>query len=341
MSYTTVTPTTPITGQFGAIVLLRGVSAAFAGVSLVPQPAQPRNNRIFAPGTLWKLSDRTKKIIDPTLQQAQIAVKNNGALIQPQSYQHLGGGDILFNTAPAPTGTAEVQSLAVTGTPTSAVIPLGFGGLTNNLAYTAATTAAQVQAVLQALPTIGAGGATVTGSAGGPYTITFAGPLAAGPQPLITTIGATFVAGTSPAAAVTETTPGVAPLTLDAAALSTSGTWDQFTLAETVDFTIAPKSATVQSNVYGNVAGRKFSSFIDTTFGFMANTVDNALFSYQMTGDIVTLAAYESTKSVPPRIWILSGQFTDNPVDAKGAGMVGGQRSFETRQLPYYLQEQL
>ena len=35
------------------------------------------------------------------------------------------------------------------------------------------TTAAQLQAALTALPSIGAGNVTVTGNAGGPYTITF------------------------------------------------------------------------------------------------------------------------------------------------------------------------
>lgn len=341
MSFGAVTPSTPVTGQFASIYLLRGAAAAFAGSGLVPKPNQARNSYNFPPGTLYGLSDRAKKIIDPTLTPAQIVVKNNGALVQPYQYQHLGGGDIVFNTAPTLTGTAEVQSLAVTGTPTSAVIPLGFGGVTINLAYTAATTAAQVQAALVALPTIGPGGVIVTGAAGGPFAITFAGPLATGPQPLITTVGATFVAGTAPAATVTETTAGTDTLTMDAAAISTSGTWDQFPLSETVDFVMTPTSTMVKSNVYGQVADREFPSFIGTKFTFMGNEVDNILFSYQMQGRVAVLAAFESTKSVPPRIWILAGYFDTNPVDAKGGGMVSGQRSFGTIQLPYYVGETL
>jgi len=341
MSFGTVAPTSPITGQFGSIYLLGGASVPFAGANLVPKPAQPRNSRSFASGTLYGLADRTKKIIDPSLSPAQIVVRNGGVLVPGYQYQHLGGGDILFNSAPTLAGVAEVQSLAVTGTPTSAVIPLGFGGKTNNLAYTATTTAAQVKAALEAIPAIGAGGTNVTGSAGGPFAITFVAPLAPGPQPLITTTGATFVGGTSPAAAVTEPTLGTDTLTMDAAAISTSGQYDQTLLGETVDFVMTPTSTMVPSFVYGLIADREFPSSIKTAFTFMGNTVDNNLFSYQSTGQLVTLAAFESTKSVPPRIWILSGYFSGTPVDAKGAGMVGGQRTFGCIQLPYYLGENI
>lgn len=50
------------------------------------------------------------------------------------------------------------------------------GQTTANIAYNAASSA--VQTALQALSTIGSGNATVTGSAGGPYTVTMAGALA-------------------------------------------------------------------------------------------------------------------------------------------------------------------
>lgn len=62
------------------------------------------------------------------------------------------------------------------GTQTSGNFTLTYKGqTTGNIAFNAASSA--VQTALQGLSTIGATGATVTGSAGGPYTVIFAGPL--------------------------------------------------------------------------------------------------------------------------------------------------------------------
>lgn len=63
------------------------------------------------------------------------------------------------------------------GSPSAGNFTLTYKGQTTaNIAYNAASSA--VQTALQALSTIGAGNATVAGSAGGPYTVTFAGTLA-------------------------------------------------------------------------------------------------------------------------------------------------------------------
>jgi hypothetical protein len=87
----------------------------------------------------------------------------------------------LLGTAAAPTGTPahETQTLALGGA-TGGDASLGFSfeglaGVTSLIPTTAATTAAQVQAALEALRPIKAGGVAVTGSAGGPFTISFAG----------------------------------------------------------------------------------------------------------------------------------------------------------------------
>lgn len=73
--------------------------------------------------------------------------------------------------------TEEVQSVTITGGPTGGTFTLTFSGQTTAaIAYNAS--AAAVQAALVALSTIGAGNVTVTGSAGGPYTVTFVGALA-------------------------------------------------------------------------------------------------------------------------------------------------------------------
>lgn len=113
-------------------------------------------------------------------------------------------------TAPTPTGTTtnEVQTITITGAPTGGSFSLTFGGQTTAaIAYNA--TAATVQTALQGLSSIGAGNATVSGSAGGPYTVTFVSALAATNVAQIVAVG-TFTGGTSPAITVVTTTGGAA-----------------------------------------------------------------------------------------------------------------------------------
>jgi hypothetical protein len=77
----------------------------------------------------------------------------------------------------------EVQVLSLNGA-TAGTFRLVFGGQkTSSLAYNAS--AATVQAALRPLSSIGATGITVTGAAGGPYTMTFGGPLGLSDQPPI------------------------------------------------------------------------------------------------------------------------------------------------------------
>jgi hypothetical protein len=72
--------------------------------------------------------------------------------------------------------TDEVQTVTEGGSGLTS-FTLTYAGQTT-AAIAAAATAAQVQAALVALSNIGAGDVTVTGSAGGPYTVTFGGALA-------------------------------------------------------------------------------------------------------------------------------------------------------------------
>lgn len=115
----------------------------------------------------------------------------------------------------ATTGTGEVQSVTVTAT--GGTFTLSFGGSTTTaLAFNAP--AADVQAALQALPSIGAGNVTVTGGPGGTaaYTVTF--PAAMGDVAQMTANGAALT-GTTVSIAVTTTTQGVAPVALSPAAI--------------------------------------------------------------------------------------------------------------------------
>ena len=105
--------------------------------------------------------------------------------------------------------TNEVQTVTVTGSPTGGTFTLTFrGATTSGLAYNAA--AATVQTALQGLSTIGSGNATVSGSAGGPYTVTFASALAATAVDEITADGSSLTGGTAPSVTVTTATEGEA-----------------------------------------------------------------------------------------------------------------------------------
>lgn len=75
------------------------------------------------------------------------------------------------------------QQVISTGGATAGTFPLAFNGQSATIAFNA--TAATVQSSLQALSTIGTGNCTVTGSTGGPWTVTWAGSLAGAAQPLI------------------------------------------------------------------------------------------------------------------------------------------------------------
>ena len=81
-------------------------------------------------------------------------------------------------------GTDEVQTATVGGSGLTS-FTLTFSGQTTT-AIAAAATAATVQAALIALSNIGDGDVTVSGNAGGPWTITFAGALANADQPQMT-----------------------------------------------------------------------------------------------------------------------------------------------------------
>lgn len=87
-------------------------------------------------------------------------------------------------------------TVTISGTPTGGTFTLTVGGQTTTaLAYNAATSA--VQSALVALSSVGAGNATVTGSAGGPYAVALAN------GGTLTGDGSSLTGGTTPAVTVT------------------------------------------------------------------------------------------------------------------------------------------
>jgi hypothetical protein len=123
----------------------------------------------------------------------------------PNVLKFIQGGNVLETV-----GTAEVQTVTITGTPTGGDITLTLAGETTGvIAYDA--NAAAVLAALEALPGVEPGEVTVTGGPGPgtPWVVTFTA--AQGNVPQMTANGAGLTGGVAPAVAVTTTTPGVAP----------------------------------------------------------------------------------------------------------------------------------
>lgn len=115
---------------------------------------------------------------------------------------------VSITTLTTGTATNEVQTVTITGTPTGGSFTLTFSGQTTAaIAWNAA--AGAVQTALEALVNIGAGNVAVTGGPGPatPWTVTFVGVLAATDIAQMTATG-TLTGGTTPAVAVTTTTPG-------------------------------------------------------------------------------------------------------------------------------------
>jgi hypothetical protein len=106
------------------------------------------------------------------------------------------------------TTQSEIQVVTANETPTGGTFTLGFEGATTTaIAYDASN--ATVQAALRALPTIGSPNVTVAGSAGGPWTVTFASALANQPQLLIVGNGTLLTgAGAQPTITVARSQAG-------------------------------------------------------------------------------------------------------------------------------------
>lgn len=115
-----------------------------------------------------------------------------------------------ITTLTSGTPTNEVQTVTITGTPTGGTFTLTFNSQTTAaITYNAAASA--VQTALIALSNIASGDVTVTGGPGPgtPYVVTFGGNYIYTDVPVMTAAGS-FTGGTSPAIAVTTTTPGSA-----------------------------------------------------------------------------------------------------------------------------------
>ncbi len=125
-------------------------------------------------------------------------------------------GGMEYKNAGVPgAGTSEVQTLTIGGTPEGGSFKLGYEGqISGAIAWSAtnATLLASINAALDALATVGAGGIVATAGTLtdgiGTVTLTFGANLAKQVVPLVS-VAANSLTGTDPTLAVEETTPGV------------------------------------------------------------------------------------------------------------------------------------
>lgn len=103
--------------------------------------------------------------------------------------------------------TDEVQTVTITGSPTGGTFTLTYSGqTTSGIAYNAS--AATVATALKALSNIGDDDVSVSGDAGGPYTVSFIGALADTDVAALTASGASLTGGTTPGVTIATVTTG-------------------------------------------------------------------------------------------------------------------------------------
>ena len=141
---------------------------------------------------------------------AVVTLASSG-IAQQQAYD---ARQIVTNAGAPVNGTSEIQTLTIGGTPTAGTFTISYDGFTTGAITWSATNAtllASINTALDALPNLENGevvAAAGTLTAGiGTITLTFGGNRA---RLAVNTMTATSsLTGTSPTAAITETTPGV------------------------------------------------------------------------------------------------------------------------------------
>jgi len=151
---------------------ITGATARSARASLSGALA-PMENRAL----IVSAKDEISLLGDSTLQTFFSMRAGQQAIPDGQIGRLYGFDTWMSQRVPVPT------ALVTLGSQASGTFALSYAGQTTaGVAYNAAASA--VQTALQGLSTIGAGNATVAGSAGGPYTVTFASALAQNVVPL-------------------------------------------------------------------------------------------------------------------------------------------------------------
>lgn len=159
-----------------------------------------------------------------TLQVEWVGTEGNAAQAQMTASIYSGSSSrnttidvTTVNAAGAGAAVNEVQVVTLTGGPTGGTFTLTYSGqTTGTIAYNAS--AATVDAALEALSNIGAGDVAVTGSAGGPWTVTFGGALAGTNVAQMTGSAASLTGAGSQTLSVSEVVASAGPNHWDTAA---------------------------------------------------------------------------------------------------------------------------
>ena len=137
---------------------------------------------------------------------------NTAVAVMTADASGLGGGGLISELTHGTSGINEVQTVTLASGVNAGTFTLQFQGpVTDQLSYNAS--AAQVQAALRAIPTINT--VSVTGSAGGPWTVTWSGGQAAAQQPLLFGDGSQLTGATTSLITLVTATPSSGPLHWD------------------------------------------------------------------------------------------------------------------------------
>lgn len=215
---------------------------------------------------------------DPRLRPTlKLATDTTGRSLMPDDATSLIGYPVSFNrgiSGKYRRHGSRVQVVTVTGTPTGGTFTLAIGGaVTSALAYNAAASA--VQAAIRALGSLWAG-ATVSGSAGGPYTVTLSA-LGGAAAPILAD-GSALTGGTTPAVVVTQSPEP------DTKVRAIGGDWTQAAWGQGMDISV--KISDVAS--YVDEAGTTHSAFqenlvlllVEAYYGFVTSGVPGAFVAY-------------------------------------------------------------
>lgn len=202
---------------------------------------------------------------------AEIIVSNGGLIVEGALLRTHTGARVVADPGytgrgPDVAGTSEVQTVTITGGPTGGTFTLTFAAQTTAaIPFNAA--ASVVQTALNDLSSLD--GVTVSGVAGGPYTVTF--PADMGNVGQMTGNGAGLTGGTAPAVNVATTTPGVDPSVQ-------AGVWMYATSPVVVRLDAIRTDSLVdhQANEIVHTADRLFAAYFDPCSLFAIQITDPA-----------------------------------------------------------------
>ena len=206
--------------------------------------------------------------------------------------------------------SGQVQSgitLTITGTPTGGTFTVSVTTsagtqTTSGVAYNAS--AATLQTALQALSNVGAGNLLVTGSAGGPYTVTAPTGFVVSAT---TASGASLTGGTSPAvvvASVAATIYTVPPGVASAAMVKTAVITSTASAAVAVTGYVVPKGSSLDSTRIVGPNAYSLAAFDATSWSEVANGVydstvgQGAFLALSLGGGAINAANYLITGGV-------------------------------------------